>query len=349
MKKPLEKNLEDISMKNIWNGCVEIYRNGDFIEDLEIDIDRNIFNSFQAYCNLILEEPKLNVWYDTQTNRCFGPEQTYYKNPGDFSFFSLQDNFFTNPRWGEEHIKQYFGPALGTDYRKTSEYIIQNFEGFEKFKDKTILIIGGGPTTNEVDWQSKNIDYDYVWSCNNFFMREGIEDYEVSLASLGPTVDLNDSKLLDYITEYDTICAFEGGISPFRSHEELEKLKHRAPNQIGYYHLRYFSKVGTVARLICLATFLGVKKVYFVGMDGFPGRDGSKYTHAFEEKRYDGKQKTHGGRKFSFDIHRRQYVLLWDYLLNLVGEGGVAYQNLGEGHPANQSTDISTREFPLQV
>ena len=104
-----------------------------------------------------------------------------------------------------------------------------------------------------------------------------------------------------------------------------------------------------MARLICLATFLGVKKVYFVGMDGFPGRDGSKYTHAFEEKRYDGKQKTHGGRKFSFDIHRRQYVLLWDYLLNLVGEGGVAYQNLGEGHPANQSTDISTREFPLQV
>ena len=40
-------------------------------------------------------------------------------------------------------------------------------------------------------------------------------------------------------------------------------------------------------------------------------------------------------------------MLLWDYLLGL--QDHPEYQNLGEGHPANQSTDISEKEFPLQI
>ena len=77
-------------------------------------------------------------------------------------------------------------------------------------------------------------------------------------------------------------------------------------------------------------------------MDGYPGKDGSKYEHAFE-----GSEKDHGGRTFSYDLHRRQYTLLWDYLLNSLNSE-IEYQNLGEGHPANQSSDISKQEFPLQ-
>jgi len=40
-------------------------------------------------------------------------------------------------------------------------------------------------------------------------------------------------------------------------------------------------------------------------------------------------------------------VLLWEYLLGFSNHP--EYQNLGEGHPSNLTTDISTKEFPLQV
>ena len=41
---------------------------------------------------------------------------------------------------------------------------------FDKFKDSKILIVGAGPSTNEVKWH--NLEYDYIFSCNHFFLNE---------------------------------------------------------------------------------------------------------------------------------------------------------------------------------
>jgi hypothetical protein len=190
-----------------------------------------------------------------------------------------------------------------------------------------------------------NLEYDHIWACNNFFMKSDSDELAASLLSVGPTVDLKSSEFNDYVKRHKTLCVFEAGISPFRKSEEFEELKSSFSEQVAYYHLRYFSKVGTIARLICLATFLKAKKIYFVGMDGDMGKDGTKHQHAYE-----GVHKTdHQGRTFSYDRYRQQYVLLWDYLLNTLENNKVEYQNLGEGHRANQSTDISKQEFPLQI
>ena len=129
--------------------------------------------------------------------------------------------------------------------------------------------------------------------------------------------------------------------------DALKKFKENFPEQVAYYHLRYFSKLGSIARLICFAAFLKVKKIYFVGMDGYPGKTGLDYKHAFEDESL--KKINHDGRIFSYHLHKRQYVLFWDYLLNMLQNYNITYQNLGEGHPANQSSDISRKEFPLQI
>jgi len=43
-------------------------------------------------------------------------------------------------------------------------------------------------------------------------------------------------------------------------------------------------------------------------------------------------------------------VAFWDYMLNgLKTYGKIKYQNLGEGHPKNQTTDISRQMFPLKT
>ena len=39
-------------------------------------------------------------------------------------------------------------------------------------KDSKILIVGAGPSTNEVKWY--NLEYDYIFSCNHFFLNEKI-------------------------------------------------------------------------------------------------------------------------------------------------------------------------------
>ena len=77
-----------------------------------------------------------------------------------------------------------------------------------------------------------------------------------------------------------------------------------------------------------------------VGMDGHP----INHQHSFEggDKQHVGCALTPGAR----DRYRREFVLFWDYLLNHVTHN-TKYENLGEGHPANQTTDSSLKKFPL--
>ena len=323
----------------MWNSCVKIYENGEFKNN--IDITMEMVYSLQKYITLIGRDPKLQVWFDTKTNRCFGPEQHFYIKPDDFSFFSLKESFHSNPRWCVDHVINYFGSVFGPEIVKTEEYILQKSDVWNKYQDKTILIVGAGPSTKDVEW--KNIECDYVWTCNNFFLNKDFLEIPVDLAAVGPSVNIQDEKFVNYVKNNSTTCLLEGGISPFRSNEDMEKLIEITNNNTYFYHLRYFSKVGTVARMICLATLLKAKEIIFVGMDGSLGKSGDAHVHAFE-----GASKTHDGRVFSDDRHRRQYVLLWDYLLNDLSSK-TKYQNLGEGHPANQSSDISKQMFPLQV
>jgi hypothetical protein len=322
----------------MWNDCIKIYEKDDFI----VDIDREMLNSFHCYINIIRHEPKLQVWYDTLTQRCFGPEQDFYANPNEFFFFAQKEKFYSNPTWGKKHVSKYLGSVFGSSVLETTEYIIQNSENLQKFKDKKILIVGAGPSAADLSWADRVDDYDFVWSCNNFFKNKCLKNIEVALAGIGPNVDIRGEEFISYMNAHNTICTFEGGISPFRDEKDMsyieEFLNNR--NRAAYYHLRYFGKIGTVPRLICLATFLGAKEVHFVGVDGIP----FGWAHTFE-----GDEKVHDIGRIAQprDVDRRQFVILWDYLLNDLKDNTTKYQNLGEGHPANQLTDITKKEFPL--
>lgn len=235
---------------------------------------------------------------------------------------------------------QYLGPVLGNEVFYTSEYIIENFEPLKKFENKNILIVGAGPSTNDVDWQS--IDVDCAWSCNGFYKHPVLSNIKLDLVTIGPGHELDSPEIIDYFAKNNTICMIEAGVSPFRSYKELSDFKEKFPDQLSYYHLRYFSKLGAIPRLICLATFLKAKNVYVVGLDGYPIRQ----IHSFE-----GKDKEHAGCPLTpgaRDRYRREFVLFWDYVLNWIFDNQTQYQNLGEGNPANQSTDISQKAFPLK-
>ena len=97
--------------------------------------------SLQKYITLIGHDPKLQVWLDTKTGTCFGPEQHFYINPDDFSFFSLKESFFNNPRWGLNHVINYFSPVFGPSIKKTEEYILQDTDFWNKYVDEIMSLV----------------------------------------------------------------------------------------------------------------------------------------------------------------------------------------------------------------
>lgn len=317
-----------------WNNCQKIFGHG----KVHPELSTGQAQSCQQYINSLLGTSPTTVWYDYDDKVCFGPDKTFGLSPGEFSFFSSKENFIDDKQWGDAHLQQKLGAPLGKERIITSEYIFQHRDDWGKYKGKNILIVGAGPSTKEVDWQDLNIEYDYIWSCNKFYKNQKLQTERVDLSLVGPEVDLFNKDFLEKIKADKTLCVFEGGVSPFRGHYEIRKFRDEHLGLVSYSHLRYFSKLGAGVRLLPLAAFLKPKNIYFVGVDGYP----VNFDHAFE-----GSSKKHQGAPLTtnaYNIYRRQFVLLWDYLLNTL-KSKVKFHNLGEGHPANQSSDISKKHF----
>ena len=202
--------------------------------------------------------------------------------------------------------------------------------GLDKFKNKSILLIAGGPTTNKINWDKINTDF--IWSCNHFFLNPKCAKKNIDLFVLCDEVDLSlrNKVLHNYIRTHNSFVVFEqigesGGFPKYY------------PNQYMWMLSKYRSKIGTAPRMMMLAIALGVKEIYFVGMDGLK-KDGTA-QHSFELNK--APRGTRG-----YGLFRRQYVEFWDYVLNYV-RPNVKFHNLGEGHIENMTTDISQQCFQL--
>ena len=199
----------------MWNNCKKIYENGDFI----CDIDREILNSFHRYTTLIRREPTSQVWFDTKEKKCFGPEQDFYANPSEFSFFSQQETFIDNPRWGHKAIISAYGQYFNQDMIQSKELMYVDNSTLSDVKGKDILIVGAGPTGEKKYWE--NTKYDQLWSCTKFYNSPVLSKMKVDLASVGGEVALEDPNFLRYINEHNTTVGFEGGVTPIKLKKSL--------------------------------------------------------------------------------------------------------------------------------
>ncbi len=321
-----------------WNHCAEIFRDGRFTAHFE----PAMASAWQSFLATIRRPPRRSVWYDRPTGTCFGNDLSC------LNATSLEAFLLTGPREMPDHakvgrrfVKNYFGKALGAETVENSEVIYQAHPGLDQFRDAKLLLVGAGPTTTEVAWDPA--DYDFVWSCNHFYLGAPLRDVEVALATLGDEVDISPAnwRLRGYLTEHPRLLVgFENTHRPIAG---IQALARSYPGRVFYAHGRYRGKIGTLPRLLCLAVLLGAREIHLVGMDGMgpATRRGDPQNHAFQ------KEKPFGQGTLDYDVFRRHFVMLWDYVLNDLGAAGrVRFQNLGEGHPLNQSTDISRQVFP---
>lgn len=234
-------------------------------------------------------------------------------------------------------MKETF-PRFSTDLIGNSEVVFQNHERYENYIGKKLLIIGGGPSTNEVLWE--NLDYDYIWSCNHFYLNPKLKNRKIDLTFIGQEVKLDDPPLLEYIKKYpDMLLAYELAGKWMYPNNITPGIPTHMKNHICVM-TKFYGVLGAGLRQLIFALSLGFKEIYFVGLDGLPSIN---TPHSFQ------KGKTGSGAPNipgALDRYRLHYTHYWNYILNTLNTDVKLY-NLGEYCEHNMSKEISLKRFPL--
>ena len=342
MQEPLNKRtFRDIL---IWNGCSQAWTK-EYGLNKRLIVNSNIkTDQIKEIVNRYKEEKgeSLNdLWIDQKTGSVFSSSENYFNWPHEFSFLNSKKDFVKNPLNGLHFVREKYSYLFNREFSYNSEVITDlKAEDALQYKNSRVLILGAGPTLDERFEDLDLDDYDFVWSCTKFFLNSKIKEVELDLFSIGGNVELDDPALLDYMKKnFNTKYGIECFVQPFKTKDELTKFRDEHGSNNGFtFHTRYFSKLGAGPRLLALAAILQAGEVHFLGVDGHPV--GQK--HSFEtSKEYktikkDGTEEA-PTRKGSEDAYRRQFCLLWQYLLTF---HNTEFTNLGQGHPGNQSSDI---------
>lgn len=187
------------------------------------------------------------------------------------------------------------------DVKVTNEIIFSNANFFEKkYKNKKILIFGGGPSTNIFFQKGMPMNYDFLWSVNHFFLNPYLRNVKIDLAMIMLEPNIFSKDFINYYNEFRPILGFE-------LHDKWKSVT--IPyKECFVMQTRFYGILGACQRMIIFAALLGVQQVDFVGLDGLSAiRNGD---HSFQP-----------GKKtlpsISSDVvYDFQYQELWKYLYN---------------------------------
>ena len=286
-----------------------------------------------------------NAWFenlDKVTNIVGGMQQVDCNDCYGITQIGKGDALFLYPGEFERRclkaMKETF-PRFSTDLVGNSEVVFQNHKRYDDYVGKKLLIIGGGPSTSEVSWE--NLDYDYIWSCNHFYLNPKLKDRKVDLTFIGQEVKLDDKHFINYIEKYpDIILAFELAGKWMFPHNRTPGIPAAPMENHVCAMTKFYGVLGAGLRQLIFALFLGFKEIYFVGLDGLPGVN---TPHAFQ------KGKVGSGAPHvpgAFERYRLHYTHYWNYVLNQL-QPDVKFYNLGEYSEHNMSKEISLQRFPL--
>lgn len=205
----------------------------------------------------------------------------------------------------ETYVNKFWYWALpctydGQIYRSDADFL-------DKYHGSKIVIIGGGPSTNDYLEDQFLFDYyPYTWSCNNYFKNQFLKNCRVDLAMIMPGIDTRSKEFLDRIDRDCPDIGIELHDRWFQS-EKLKELRCRySEAHMFFSHTRFFGKLGVGARMLILAASLGVKEVSFIGFDG-PVKG-----HSFEEGKFELPSQV--SPEEAWKVYKYQYDELYDHL-----------------------------------
>lgn len=209
-----------------------------------------------------------------------------------------------------------------------------------KYENKRILIVGAGPTTNLVNWQ--NIEYDYVFSCNQYFECDKLNNVTVDITSLiNRILKTSDSDKLQNRLDTDNSYI---GIEPYHSSmvfndEVYKKFITKYKDKCIFFDTNFQNKSGAAPRLAILAAALKPKTIYMVGIDGYANLKNA--SHSFDKNLIGIRD---GNSYESVNNAHKDFAI---YIHKLCTSLNIKLFNLSEDYSENIMSNYSKINFPL--
>ena len=323
-----------------------IYQDGKTLDNLTDPAKE----SLKTHLDTFFYSKNYNIWYDEKNNLCFS--QAQYKRDGvagkDHNFLDAKDLFLSG-FYGINYTQWSIPDPFEDVARLGNEDIIYSeHKRLSNCAGKSILILCGGPSVNSVPWE--NLSHDTVWSCNQFYLNEKIKDKKLDLVTVAAgLVDINENQqFIDYIKKYNPLISFEieQGCREAQGEIYKEAIKfcklHR--DNVSFFHTRYRGQPGLGLRMVIYAIFLGYKDISFVGIDGRSKVETTgNLLHAFSGD----KAVPIWYRMFGDDFQERQFVIFWDYLMELKEKHDFNLYNLGQDAEHNVLGKLFSSSHPL--
>lgn len=279
-----------------------------------------------------------NLWLDTISGLKFPDE--LYRNETSLHSFSAKPENYLKSEFGLNYLKRIRENVSflnNIPFGASNEFIIQDYhKNFDKYKEKSIFILGGGPSINEIDLDK--VKTDVVWASNNFFKNSNFKNIQIDGLALTPYIDVKKgSELRNYADNNSQIKIFfetERGDHDEDWQSMYDFISNHRENFF-LYNTRYRSKLGITPRQICLAIFLGFKDIYIAGFDGLSK---AQNYHGFEGT----KNNAHWYDKWGGErIEIVQFVQFWNYIYRLKKSYNFNIINLSENSKYNISSEIT--------
>jgi len=344
------QNLDNI----VWNNCYKINN----INSLRQALIRHcsipsaaIEGAIRKFVNIYSEKEEYeSLWLDLDTKNIFSTDATRESYDSKSAYFlTPREKWIIGNGLDIGFVKRHFFNYFDNNIVCNNEMFYSNKEKLKEVRGAKLLIVAAGPTASEYDWDPK--DYDHVFSCNHFYLNKKLKEHNVTLSTFAGEIDFHkknkDDKIFKYLDNNDTLVCIDDQHNNIlqEKKEDFKILTERYPTRAMFLHTRYRGKIGSAPRLIALAVDLQPREIHFIGFDGMSKstKRGDLHNHAFQ------KDKRYSQKSLDYNMFRRQYVAFWDYILNdLQAHKKIKFQNLGEGHPFNMTTDISRQAFPLE-
>ena len=222
--------------------------------------------------------------------------------------------------WNWNNVKSdchHMFANFSDDLIYNNRIIYQTLPHFKNYKNKSVLIIGGGGSTNDMNWKDLK-NYDYIWSVNHFYKHPILKDTKIDLVMMMAEPDITNKEWLAYRNKYKPMVGFE-------VHDKWKSWSFDNYDKYFCMHTKYYSMLGACTRMIIFACELGASKVHFVGLDGIGAIH--RGDHAFEP----GKT-TLPGMEGSFGDG---YFLFWNYVMQSYPLA--RFKNLGGGEKYHET------------
>lgn len=265
------------------------------------------------------------LWTDTVDGTKFSLNDTYSnRNDGQAPFLTSTHEWFDSQR-SRLPLMNAQGNCI------TPEGSYGELGQVEKYRDKRILIIGAGPSTELLTDEDVE-SHDFVWSCNHFYKHDKVGSLKLDLVSIGNEVNLSEVKenLGDNVT-----VALNFTVSRPQAIVEFVNFLNKGGERVFPYATRWFGRPGEVMRLGVLASLFGARDVSFIGSDGHSKEvlDSKMSDSVFEPG------KTLKLSSYDHRLQLRQYILWTEYLQTIFPYVRIA--NLGSRCDQNQWRFIS--------